>query len=169
MSYSCFFWFNDKKQSLCKGRKVQFIWLLQHFQDYGERLWAFNFLIIAVSLSEESIKVLSHEVKSWCVDSLQEDDNGIWAQRRENEKYQDKYSSFAITHLIRNLQFWSCRWICGLNESKVPNKVSLHVEDPSAKNLIIETFLFREVVSYPKDVNYMFLLVMIRLSVGVKA
>lgn len=52
----------------------------------------------------------------------------------ENEKYQDKYSNFAITHLIKNLPFWSCRRICGLNEGKVLNKVSLNVEDPSEKS-----------------------------------
>lgn len=44
-----------------------------------------------------------------------------------------------------------------------------HVEDPSEKNLIKETFLFREVVSHPEEVNYMSQMVMIRFSVGVRA
>lgn len=47
------------------------------------------------------------------------------------KKYLDKYSNFPITYLIKNLQFWWFRWIYGLNEGKVVNKVSLNIEDPS--------------------------------------
>lgn len=79
-----------------------------------------------------SIEALPREVKSWCVDSAWDKDNGIWAQRGKcKKKYPDKYSNFPITHLIKNLQFWWFRWIYGLNEGKVVNKVSLNIEDPS--------------------------------------
>lgn len=43
------------------------------------------------------------------------------------------------------------------------NKASLNVKDPSEKSH------YREVVFYPKEVNYMFQQVMITFSVGVKA
>lgn len=53
---------------------------------------------------------------------------GKWKKKKK-----DKYSKFAIIDLIKNLPFWLCRWICGLNEGKVPNKVNFNIEDPSEK------------------------------------
>ena len=89
-------------------------------------------------------------MKSWCADSSRDKDNGIWAQRWKNEKYQDKYPYLAITRLIlksstltMQMDFWF-KW-GGRWWTRSSSTLNTH-----QKNLIMEAFFSGGAVSEPE-------------------